>query len=167
MSSSNTVTIHDHDQGKNITILSAEYVQARLAYIEEENNKLRTEILSIRIKMGSDPNWEWFGHAGHFIGSPSCRFRLHTLVGNGRFVVSTIGELYPGDSEEMMRLGADDDGFFETMVFPASGKLHECGCPVIEDLTGLDIWRYATPMGAQAGHLAACHEWHEKKEIKR
>ena len=37
---------------------------------------------------------EWFGNAGHFICSRDCRFHLTTIV-NNRWLVSTVGELWP------------------------------------------------------------------------
>jgi hypothetical protein len=36
---------------------------------------------------------KWFGHAGHFICSDKCRFHLTTLV--GKYLISTVGELWP------------------------------------------------------------------------
>lgn len=38
-------------------------------------------------------NWKWFGHAGHFICGHQCRFHLATKV--GKYLVSTVGELWP------------------------------------------------------------------------
>jgi hypothetical protein len=36
--------------------------------------------------------WVWMGHSGHFILGSSCRFHLNTYV--GRYIVSTVGELW-------------------------------------------------------------------------
>ena len=96
-------------------------------------------------------NLEWFGHAGHFICGDLCRFHLTTLV-NEKWVVSTVGEMWPErssreiaarvydpawlvknghlkgdefDAAYMMRFGYADIGCdrkYETMVFAWTGK---------------------------------------------
>lgn len=37
-------------------------------------------------------SWEWYGHAAHFICGRSCRFHIATKV--GKYLVSTVGELW-------------------------------------------------------------------------
>ena len=37
--------------------------------------------------------WVWMGHAGHFICGHDCRFHMATRV--GKYLVSTVGELWP------------------------------------------------------------------------
>ena len=100
--------------------------------------------------------WEWFGNAGHFICGHNCRFHLCTKV--GKYLVSTVGQLWPSrESREVhaevydskwleknaARLGDDFDnayferfGYetigcdrtFETMVFKAGARCKEPGC---------------------------------------
>ena len=103
-------------------------------------------------------DWQWFGHAGHFICAHWCRFHLCTKVGD--YLVSTVGEYWPerssreiharihdpawlarnqhrkGDDFDlayMERFGFEDIGFerkYETMVFKAGKPCTsaECGC---------------------------------------
>lgn len=95
--------------------------------------------------------WKWFGHAAHFICGHSCRFHLATLV--GKYLISTVGELWPErgvreihahctdpkwleenrhlkgdyfDHAYMKRFGFDDVGYnrkYETMVFKVTGEV--------------------------------------------
>ena len=37
--------------------------------------------------------WIWMPHTGHFICGSRCRFHLNTYI--GKYIVSTIGELWP------------------------------------------------------------------------
>jgi hypothetical protein len=48
---------------------------------------------SARKPKGRTLVWKWFGHAAHFICGDKCRFHMATHV--GRYLVSTIGELWP------------------------------------------------------------------------
>lgn len=102
--------------------------------------------------------WNWFGHAGHFICGQSCRFHLCTQVGD--FLVSTVGEYWPErpvreihadvadpawlranrhlrgdefDAAYMKRFGYEAVGYnrlYETMVFRAGKPCssRKCGC---------------------------------------
>jgi hypothetical protein len=102
--------------------------------------------------------WEWFGHAGHFICARWCQFHLCTKVGG--FLVSTVGEYWPDrtvreiharctdpqwldenrnlkgdyfDSAYMKRFGFKEIGCdrkYETMVFKAGARCAaiDCGC---------------------------------------
>lgn len=104
--------------------------------------------------------WQWFGHAAHFICSDKCRFHLATQV--GKYLVSTVGELWPEravreiharsydpkwfkenhalkgdyfDAAYMKRFGYDEIGYqrkYETMVFKAGPPCNrkDCGCGV-------------------------------------
>jgi len=102
--------------------------------------------------------WEWFGHAGHFICGHMCRFHLCTRVGG--YLISTVGELWfdkrsreihaeihdpkwfkknchrkgdDFDAAYMKRFGFETVGYdrlYETMVFRV-GKpctTKDCGC---------------------------------------
>jgi len=92
-------------------------------------------------------NWVWMPHAGHFILSSQCQFKLNTYV--GKYIVSTVGELWnvrvvreihakvfdlkwfnknkhkQGDDFDMAymkKFGFEDLGYerkYETMVFKA------------------------------------------------
>lgn len=95
------------------------------------------------------------GCAGHLIVSAYCRWKRHTQIGNYR--VSTIGAYYQNYSDhEMTTIGADDDSFYETMIFktinePASDS-EGCGCLEVESCGGIDGESYATAGKAQEGH---------------
>lgn len=103
------------------------------------------------------PKLEWFGHAAHFICGRDCRFHLATLV-NGKWLVSTVGELWPSrstreihasvrdprwlaqniakkgddfDHAYMQRFGYDEIGCdrkYETMVFKAGARCKSKTC---------------------------------------
>ena len=122
-------------------------------------------------------NWEWFGHAAHFIGGRWCRFHMATKV--GEYVVSTVGEyIHPshsGGSEqseaEWMKKHwpGEDIGYnrkYETMVFRAGKPCNsmECGCgiPTI-DGHALDFRGYNTARNARAGHMELCAKWASAK----
>lgn len=104
------------------------------------------------------PDVKWFGHAGHFICAPWCRFHLTTQV--GPWLVSTVGEYWPDrpvreiharthdpkwlaqngllkgdafDAAYMERFGYETigcDRLYETMVFRAGAPCPapKCGC---------------------------------------
>lgn len=93
------------------------------------------------------------GCAGHLIIAASCRFRRHTQIGDA-YRVSTVGDYWYRDKRNT--IGAGDDSFFETMVFPTAATLDPnnegCGCHEVLDYSGLEQERYATAGEAQAGH---------------
>lgn len=100
--------------------------------------------------------WRWFGIAAHFICSQDCRFHMATQV--GPWLVSTVGQLWPGrpvreiyaehrdavwfaknkhllgdafDHAYMRRFGYEEIGcnrLFETMVFRAGAPCSAEGC---------------------------------------
>ena len=51
--------------------------------------------------MIEEKEWKWYGNAGHFIGSNSCRFHLCTEIGD--FLVSTVGDYFPFTSSEIIK----------------------------------------------------------------
>ena len=51
-------------------------------------------------------SWKWFGNAGHFICSHYCRFHMTTKV--GRYLVSTVGEMWPPRSSREIHAGVYD-----------------------------------------------------------
>lgn len=99
---------------------------------------------------------QWFGHAAHFICGRWCRFHLATQV--GRYLVSTVGEYWPGrssreihakvhdpawlaenvhrkgddfDAAYMKRFGYEEIGYertYETMVFKAGKPCRSKDC---------------------------------------
>ena len=104
----------------------------------------------------SQDKWKWFGNAGHFICGQWCRFHLTTQV--GKYLVSTVGELWlergsreshakvydpKWFTENSYRMGDDFDyaymkhfGYeevgagrkFETMVFKIDKFCNAKGC---------------------------------------
>jgi hypothetical protein len=50
--------------------------------------------------------WIWMPHAGHFICGNDCRFHLSTYV--GKYVVSTVGELWSCRSTREIHAGVYD-----------------------------------------------------------
>jgi len=101
-------------------------------------------------------DWEWFGHAAHFICGQWCRFHMATKVGG--YLVSTVGEYWPerpsreihakytdaawlvanqhrkGDDFDyayMKRFGFEEIGYqrkYETFVFKAGKPCSTKGC---------------------------------------
>ncbi len=91
--------------------------------------------------------WQWFGRAGHLIVADSCRFHLHTHV--GQWCVSTVGEWYmrPIDDEP------HEIGFrrlYETMVFEvdADGE--------VRNRSEIAMRGYNERAAADAGHIEMC-----------
>lgn len=115
--------------------------------------------------------WQWFGNAGHFICSESCRFHLCTKV--GPWLVSTVGQLVfhvdrTTGERKFEPLGCYPSSLYETMVFRAEPSVctsRECLCG-IPDHNGrnLDSERYATAGAAAAGHMEFCRKWAEQED---
>jgi hypothetical protein len=134
--------------------------------------------------------WIWMPHPGHFICSYQCRFHLNTCV--GKYIVSTVGELWPEravreihakihdpkwfaennhllgdyfDRAYMKKFGYEDIGCsrkYETMVFEAITSDHKC-CPYDADVKkDLDMLPYNTAEDAYKGHLKLCKKWSKK-----
>lgn len=129
-------------------------------------------------------DWQWFGHAGHFICAQWCRFHLCTKVGD--YLVSTVGEYVPdaqvreilansrgivlegrGDyrlADYMNKIGFEKLGAwgtYETMVFkagtPCTSKDCNCGLPTI-DGSELAASRYDSARDAALGHYEFCRK---------
>lgn len=97
----------------------------------------------------------YIGCAGHYIAAQSCRFRLHTQVGDD-YRISTVGEMYYPHRDEMQPIGSGPDDFFETYVFrtsakPASGS-NGCGCHEVTDWCEIEGHRTATARDAAEMH---------------
>lgn len=134
--------------------------------------------------------WIWMPHAGHFICGKDCEFHLNTYV--GKYIVSTVGELWPekvvreihaevhdkkwweenkqklGDNFNyayMKKFGFMEIGWgrlYETMVFRAKKSDHVC-CPW-RMISGEDLEAnsYNKPEEAFKGHYAMCEKWSKK-----
>lgn len=117
--------------------------------------------------------WEWFGHAAHFICGRWCRFHMATKVGD--YLVSTVGlYVHPRHSAGSERAESEwlqkhpngeevgCDRFYETMVFKSVGRCEvpgcNCGLPLI-DGSELDFEGYQTAGDATKGHHAMCAKW--------
>lgn len=104
------------------------------------------------------------GCIGHFICGERCRWRRHTQVGHYR--VSSVGDFYRSSEGKRETLGAGDDSFFETMVFPTSAKpashSEGCGCCLVKSWSAIDSKRYATAGEAQRGHEAFVRKYARK-----
>lgn len=101
--------------------------------------------------------WKWQGHAGHFCMADRCRWHMNTVVGAGKWLVSSVGDLYVSGEREALGL-TQEEGFYETFVFPAAAPL-ECGCVEMQDASEVASERYATCTQAVAGHLAMCEKF--------
>lgn len=102
-------------------------------------------------------DWRWLGHPQHLCVSYRCQFRLGTHLPNG-YVVSTVGEYEsPSKRGEFETVGLGR--LYETMVFKVRDEREACGCPIIDDLSELDMEGYNDAKSAQEGHLAMCRKW--------
>jgi hypothetical protein len=106
-------------------------------------------------------NWIWLPHAAHFIGGDKCRFRLATVVGKEKkFIVSTIGEYVP--CRETQQLGAEENSFYETCVFPAIKITNDCCEYEAEVMEVLETKRTGTPKLSKKIHLEMCEKYDKK-----
>jgi len=102
--------------------------------------------------------WQWLGNAMHLCVSDKCRFHLATVVGGGRWIVSTVGDYWPDGASEPARIGARR--LYETYVFRAAKPHpHGCNCPQIEDLSEVDSQGYEHHDSANDGHMQMCEKW--------
>lgn len=109
-------------------------------------------------------DWVWYGHAGHFICSTKCLFRLATKV--GLYLISTIGDQFSEGRSNPIPLGLAEDDLFETMVFSLKGaKKCKCGCDQLmpTDWGELLVRRYSTSALAREGHINVCLEFAKKE----
>ena len=129
-------------------------------------------------------------HAGHFICGDKCQFSLNTYV--GKYIVSTVGELWFERSSREIRASVYDkkwleenqslkgDNFdyayfkrfgfeeigcgrkFETMVFKAVKTKDKC-CPYrMVSGEDTDFRGYNTRDEATVGHYKLCKKWSVK-----
>ena len=114
--------------------------------------------------------WIWIGYPGHFICADNCRFRLCTQVGN--VLVSTVGDLHYGKSDERKTLGANEDSFFETYIFAVIGggvckdPTCLCGMPDV-NFSEIEGHRTATAQAATAMHMKMCNKYANIRSKKR
>lgn len=111
----------------------------------------------------SAASWLWCGFPGHFIAAESCRFRLCTTVGEGRWRVSTVGDYRPARSEKAETIGINR--LYETMVFATTKQTAECGCPEMGAAHELDFDAYNDALSARLGHVALCEKWDTLTEV--
>ena len=102
--------------------------------------------------------WNWLGHKMHLCVAERCEFSLATVVGDGKYIVSTIGE-FRNNSGAIEPIGATR--ILETYVFKA-GPIQSCGCPAIEDFGEIDSEHYMTANEATEGHMAMCRKWDKR-----
>lgn len=95
--------------------------------------------------MAQSMKWEWLGRAGHFIGSRSCLFHLHTHV-NGK-CVSTVGEYYPIDWVKKQPMEIGYNRTYETLI----GVILPSG-----EIEGDVVEGYKDYEAATAGHMRHC-----------
>jgi len=57
---------------------------------------------------------KWYGHAGHFICGHMCRFHLCTKV--GKYLVSTVGEMWPSRSSREIHASVYDRKWLEENI---------------------------------------------------
>lgn len=129
-------------------------------------------------------------HPGHFICAHNCRFHLNTYV--GKYIVSTVGELWPErgsreihaevhdpqwlaenvhlkgdyfDVAYMKKFGYEKVGCdrkYETMVFRAIKSNNKC-CPYCIDVSDeFDFRGYNKDEDAVRGHMMLCKKWSRK-----
>ena len=103
-----------------------------------------------------------FGYPAHFICADRCRFHLATQV--GKYLISTVGAMFPTPESKMTEIGLDR--MFETMVFRAGKqcKLSDCNCKMPQLTNGheLDTLGYNTAGEAQTGHEKMIKKWAKK-----
>lgn len=104
----------------------------------------------------SEDKWKWLPHPAHFIGADKCAFRLATVVGNGRYIVSTIGEYQAHD--KIVPLGGDGR-LYETMVFTAKKVPDQCCQYEPENYNELEMRPATDAATAQFNHMHACRVW--------
>lgn len=104
--------------------------------------------------------WVWYGYAGHLIVSKHCAYNLSTRI--GPFLISTVGAYFPDRKDSMETIGAGENDYFETMVFPVDGE-DKNGDPNITSLTELVCKRYATSNEAEHGHRKMCDKYARMK----
>lgn len=138
--------------------------------------------------------WTWMPHSAHLIVGNDCRFHLATVVANGAFLVSTVGEWLPSESswdifaqsrgvtlegkgdarqaDYMKKVGYLDVGAdrkYETMVFRAAETVEHPCCPfTASDFSEIDSRGYNDPAAARLGHMELCAKYDAKKaRVKR
>ena len=114
-------------------------------------------VKNIKIKL-----WTWLGHAAHFICADKCRFRLATVVGNGKYIVSTVGEYNPyDDKKDMVHIGLGR--FYETYVFRAKiDKENNCCGYSVKDWSEIDSLGANKAEEAARNHIEMCEKWDNK-----
>lgn len=110
--------------------------------------------------------WEWFGHAGHFIGGHDCLWHLCTRVGN--YLISSVGDYRPATREadrvDRPACPIGCNRLYETYVFRLGNEPHqrcECGCGLASpvDLSEIDSMPAGTARDATTNHFVMCRRY--------
>lgn len=105
-----------------------------------------------------ESEWEWLGHAAHFICADRCRFHMATKVGG--YLVSSVGDMYlEPDQKKPDNIGCERT--HETIVWTVGDRL-PCGCYDVGE--EVDWGAYNDPQSATAGHMALCRKWADPPE---
>lgn len=102
--------------------------------------------------------WIWCGYAGHFIAADSCRFHLHTRVGDYR--ISSVGDYRPDHrGGEMDMIGSQR--YFETFVFRVYGfGVHGEGEMEPSEIDSRCYGKDAAETGdVERGHFELCRKY--------
>lgn len=111
-----------------------------------------------------ESEWRWLGGAGHFICGDRCRFHMTTVIGSR--VISTVGDFYKCEKDEIPSPMGASPHLFETMVFAADG-VDSCGChPSVTDWSELWSRRWMTATEATAGHMETCERFAHQEGTK-
>jgi hypothetical protein len=99
--------------------------------------------------------WIWCGYPGHLMVADSCRFRLHTRIGNYR--ISTVGDRHKNGrrDEPAKEIGANC--LFETYVFRVHDGEYACG--EMDEGLEIDSESYNDGEKANEGHMAMCRKY--------
>ena len=111
-------------------------------------------------------DWEWLGHAGHYIMGHKCLFHLATKV--GKYLISTVGdchlEISPNKIGEKIPVGSGAKEFFSTYVFKAGKKL-ACGCYGLKSVPEIEGKRCETSVEARILHMKYCNKYAEEANL--
>jgi hypothetical protein len=122
--------------------------------MKKKIKKKKTSNFKLKIPI---EDWVWYGHAGHFICSYRCLFRLATKI--GPYLISTVGDQSIKGSSSPIPLGITEDELFETMVFSLedAGEC-KCGCDQAMPTNWEELYvrRYSTSALARQGHMEVC-----------
>ena len=100
--------------------------------------------------------WHWYGLPAHLCVSDYCRFHLVTEI--GKYVVSTVGDYHPHNSQPDSKpeeIGWDR--LYETQVFKWKGRCPCCGMPKVI-LEEIKMRGANDAKAARKNHMDLCYE---------